>query len=159
MTHTLELQRADTADLPQVNRLIERAVMTWDLPERVKRLSLPSYRYDAHDLQHLQLTLAQVGSRLVGVAAWEAAAAQDLPPGKRGLLLHGLYVDPDHHRRGVGARLVQAALAAAAEQQLDGVLVKAQRDAEPFFVRQGFELLPIEDPDRHYAHRLWRPVA
>lgn len=37
------LRPASPADLGEISALIERAVMTWRLPERVKRLALPSY--------------------------------------------------------------------------------------------------------------------
>ena len=47
---SLNLRPAAPDDLEEVNQVIEAAVMTWDLTERVKRLSLPSYRYNAHDL-------------------------------------------------------------------------------------------------------------
>ena len=96
---SVNYRSADESDLIGINAVIERAVMSWDLPERVKRLSLPSYRYQADDLDHLELWVAEaprVG--IVGVAAWEPAAAGDTPEGKRALLLHGLYIAPDRQR-------------------------------------------------------------
>ena len=110
------------------------AIATWDLPERVKRLTLPSYSYQAHDLEHLTLMLAEAaGEGLLGVAAWESADPADAPPGRRALLLHGLYVRPDRHRRGIGSRLLAAAEQAAEQGGSDGLLVKAQPGAEGFF--------------------------
>lgn len=154
------LRRGDAPDLPAANAVIERAVMSWDLAERVKRLALPTYRYGAHDLDHLELYLAETANgRVLGVAAWEPAAAKDCPPGRSALLLHGIYVDPDAHRRGLGARLLAAAEEAARERGLDGLLVKAQRGAEGFFRKMGFEPLAVVDPKRDYPHRLWRPLG
>ena len=154
------LRPGGVADLPAANAVIERAVMTWDLPERVKRLALPTYRYDAHDLDHLVLTLAvSAEDRVLGVAAWEPAAARDCPPGRRALLLHGIYVDPEAHRRGLGSTLLAAADGAARGQGLDGLLVKAQRGAEGFFLKTGFTRLAVQDPQRDYPHRLWRDLA
>ena len=87
-TSSPTLRRGKTADLEGCNAVIEAAVMSWDLPERVKRLSLPNYRYDAHDLEHLDLRVAEESLRgIVGVAAWEPAAARDAPQGTNGLLL------------------------------------------------------------------------
>ncbi|MHB1189166.1 GNAT family N-acetyltransferase [Thiobacillus sp.] len=152
----LQLRQAQAADLPALNGVIERAIATWQLPERVKRLSLPSYRYQAHDLDHLHLVVAEDAEHaLVGVAAWEPAGPRGLPAEKRGLLLHGLYVDPSHQHRGIGSRLLDAAAAAARSQGFDGVLVKAQADANGFFAARGLQRLPVTDPARDYPHRFW----
>lgn len=153
---TFRLRQAQESDLPEVNGVIERAIATWQLPERVKRLSLPIYRYHAHDLVHLHLVVAEDDEHaLVGVAAWEPANPRDLPAGLRGLLLHGLYVDPAHQHRGVGSQLLDAAEAAARAQGFDGVLVKAQADANGYFEARGLQRLPVEDTARHYPHRFW----
>jgi GNAT superfamily N-acetyltransferase len=152
---TLRLAHAD--DLAALNGVIERAIMTWQLPERVKRLSLPSYRYHTHDLDHLHLVVAEDADHaVIGVAAWTPAHPRDLRTGEHGLLLHGLYVDPAYQRRGVGARLLDAVETAAQAQGLDGVLAKAQADAVAFFEASGWQRLPIEDPKRDYPHRFWR---
>jgi len=151
-----KLRPATTADLGAVNAVIERAVTTWKLPERVKRLAMPTYLYNAHDLEHLHIMVAEDSAAgIVGVAAWEHAAARDCPHGRRGLLLHGIYVDPDRQRHGVGARLLSAATAAAREHSYDGLLVKAQADAEGFFRTQGLQQLAVEDAGRDYPHRFW----
>jgi hypothetical protein len=64
------LRQAAAADLDAVNAVIERAVMTWQLPERVKRLAMPSYRYGPHDLAHLHLVVADDNVHgIIGVAA------------------------------------------------------------------------------------------
>lgn len=155
---TASLRPALVGDLDAVNAVVEAAVMGWDLPERVKRLSLPSYRYQPHDLGHLDLIVAVDGERLIGVAAWEPAPPGDGPAGTRALLLHGLYVAPERQGRGLGTRLLAAAEMASREGGFDGVLVRAQRSAQPFFVAQGFTPLAVADPDRDYPHRLWRPT-
>jgi GNAT superfamily N-acetyltransferase len=157
----VHLRQARHEDFAALNGVIERAVMTWQLAERVKRLSLPSYRYHPHDLGHLHILVAEDAEHtIIGVAAWEPASPRDLPVGQRGLLLHGLYVDPMHLRRGVGTHLLGAALAAAQAQAqgFDGLLVKAQADANGFFEKQGMQRLPVEDPARDYPHRFWQAV-
>lgn len=146
-------------ELPAINQVIEDAVMGWRLADQVKRLALPSYRYDTADFADLDVRVARAGNgRVVGVATSAPAAAGDCPPGTRGLLLHGLFVAPPVQRRGIGAALLARVLADAGAAGYDGVLVKAQRDAAPFFIAQGFAALPVGDPQRHYAHRLWRRV-
>jgi GNAT superfamily N-acetyltransferase len=153
----VQLRPGTRDDLPAVNRVIEAAVMGWDLPERVKRLSLPTYRYDEHDLEHLDLTVADDGAGdVVAVAAAEAADAADAPAGCRALLVHGLYVRPDRQGAGVGRLLLGVLEDIAAGQGWDGLLVKAQASAGGFFEAVGFEPLPIRDPDRDYPHRYWR---
>ncbi|MFZ0105839.1 MAG: GNAT family N-acetyltransferase [Thiobacillus sp.] len=158
--YAIDIRPAHADDLAALNGVVERAFMTWPLPDRVKRLSLPSYRYHKHDLQHLQVVVAQDGRRnIVGVAAWEAANPRDLPSGQRGLLLHGLYVDPPHMHHGIGSRLLDAALAAARQQAYDGLLVKAKAEAGGFFAGRGMTLLPVVDPERDYPHRYWQPTG
>lgn len=154
----LQFRAGTVADLDALNGVIEHAIMTWQLPERVKRLSLPSYRYSAQDFVHLAVMLAELNGQVLGVAALESAEQKDVPAGTRGLLLHGLYVEPRWHHRGIGRALVDVALAAARERGLGGLLVKAQRDAEPFFQACGFARMPVVDAARDYAGRFWHPV-
>ena len=136
----ITVRRAVLAELDAINRVIERAIMGWRLAERVKRLSLPLYRYDQHDFDALELHVALA----------------DLPAGRTGLLLHGLYVDPEAQHQGIGSRLLNAAEETARRQGLDGVLIKAQRDAEPFFLAAGWQRLAVDETGRHYPHRLWK---
>ena len=158
--YAIDIRPAHADDLAALNGVVERAFMTWPLPDRVKRLSLPSYRYHPHDLQHLQIVVARDGPRdIVGVAAWEAADPRDLPNGQRGLLLHGLYVDPPHMHHGIGSRLLDAALAAARQHAYDGLLVKAKAEAGGFFAARGMTLLPVVDRERDYPHRYWQPTS
>lgn len=156
----VRVRPATVDDLPAVNAIVERAVMTWQLAERVKRLSLPSYRYHAHDFVHMHLVVAEdAQGTLVGVAAWDDADARDTPAGQGGLLLHGLYVDPMHQRAGVGARLLDTAAGAARDGGYDGLLVKAQADAKGFFAAHGLDKLDVIDPLRDYPHRFWLACA
>ncbi len=148
------LRPAGVSDLDRVNALIGRAVMTWALPERVKRLASPSYRYQPPDLEWLQILMAQDGpANLCGVAAWEQAAPHERPKGGRGLLLHGLYVDPDRQGQGLGTHLLTAAATAAREQGYDGLLVKAHADALGFFRARRLQEIAVEDPMRDYPSR------
>lgn len=41
---------------------------------------------------------------------------------------------------------------------MNGLLVKAQRGAESFFLSLGLQPLPAGDGQRDYAIRLWKPL-
>lgn len=156
----IHIRPAGQADLEAINRVIEAAVMTWDLPERVKCLSLPGYRYDSVDLDHLEIVLAEdYRHNIVGVAAWEQADARDVPAGRKALSLHGIYVEPAFHQQGIGSQLFLAAEDAVCKQGLDGLLVKAQEGSSGFFISQEMERLQVEDPMHHYANRFWKSAA
>lgn len=153
----VSIRPAQAADIAALNGVIERAIMAWQLPDRVKRLSLPGYRYHPHDLDHLHIVVAEDEAHaIVGVAAWEAANPRNVPAGRRGLLLHGIYVDPAKQHRGVGSRLLDAAQRAACKDGYDGLLVKAQADANAFFAARGMLRLAVENPERDYPHRWWQ---
>ncbi|MFO7603711.1 MAG: GNAT family N-acetyltransferase [Gammaproteobacteria bacterium] len=160
MHQDITLSPANVADLNDINRVIEAAVMTWALPERVKRLSLSSYRYSELDVNYLDMLVAQTATgEIVGIAAWETADPQDLSPGQTAMLLHGIYVAPRYQHQGIGRQLFHAVVEAAKPRHVDGLLVRAQEEARGFFLAQGMELLPVEDSTRHYAHRLWKPFS
>jgi len=156
-TLTVKLRSAALSDLDAVNRVIEAAVMTWKLPERVKRLSLPGYRYTTCDCDYLEMVVAEdVMQNIIGVAAWEQADVRDNPAGQSALLLHGLCIDPAYHRQRIGHQLFRIAEEAALKQQYGGLLVKAQADANGFFIAQGMKRLQVEYASRHYAYRFWK---
>jgi GNAT superfamily N-acetyltransferase len=151
--------RPGPRQLERINQIVTAAIGTWQLPERVRRISLPLYRYSESDLQYMQLVIARDGrhGEIVGLATVEAAEASDFPY-REALLLHGIYVDPRYHRRGVGSRLLRAAEALAEAGEASGLLVRAQPDAVDFFDASGYHRLPIEDPLRDYAYRYWKPL-
>jgi GNAT superfamily N-acetyltransferase len=156
---SVKLRPLTAEDLDGANAVIEAAIRTWQLPDRVKRLSLPGYRYDANDLEHLRLVGAVVeANAIVGVVSWEPASASDTPNGVRGLLLHGVYVVPTLHRTGIGSRLLNAAIEVARQGGFAGLLVKANRDAHGFFSAKGLQQLSVVDTGRDYPYRFWRDL-
>ncbi len=156
MAENISIRSMQRDDLDSANAIVETCVIGWDLPERVKRLSLGSYRYTEQDLDHFTAVVAITPhNEIIGVAAWEPASAGDLPGNRQGMLLHGLYVAPRHQGEDVGGRLVKTAVEAARTQGMDGLLVKAQSDANGFFQSRGFSNLPVENAARDYPHRWW----
>jgi N-acetylglutamate synthase-like GNAT family acetyltransferase len=153
------LRKATEADLKDINELIDAAVMTWDLPERVKRLSLSSYHYKPHDMEILHIIVAEDHEhQLVGVAAWESVDPADAIKGFRSLLLHGIYVKPNQQHKGIGTKLFQAAEQAVTDRDYSGLMVKAQANAIGFFLAQGMQLLKVKNQKRDYAHRYWKLI-
>lgn len=154
----LTITNAAKEDLFAINKVIEAAIMQWDLPERVKRLSLPSYLYNEFDLQHIEIVIAKQADIVTGIASWEPADNKDTPENQAGLLLHGLYVHPEYQHQGIGKKLIREAEQAASKKGFKGVLVKAQADAVKYFIKQGFNEVEIKNTTRDYAHRLWKVV-
>ena len=153
----IKIRSANVDDLDAINRIIEAAVMSWQLPERVKRLALPIYRYNEMDLKYYSLVVAEDNNKVLAVAAWDT----DIHQGKddsRCLLLHGIYVQPEYQRHGIGSRLFREVENAVRGTKLDGVLVKAQNDAVDFFLCQGMQKLETEDLQRDYDNRYWKPL-
>lgn len=159
MTQKANLRVARREDLDVINAVIEAAVMNWDLPERIKRLALPSYRYTNIDYEHLEILVAEINNTgIVGVAACEMADPNEIP-GQQALLLHGLYVRPDVQHQGIGSQLIRAMEALVHKHKCDGLLVKAQTDAVGFFEFHAMQRLESINPESNYAHRFWKPVA
>jgi N-acetylglutamate synthase-like GNAT family acetyltransferase len=147
----MNIRNARPLDLDTANHIIEAAIMTWDLPERVKRLTLPSYKYTDHDLDHMTIVVAEGDEQIVGVAAWEEINSD--------LLLHGIYVDPQHHRRGIGTALFQAVETAAQNMQLQGIVVKAQKGSEPFYQSLGMHKMDVTDQRQDFENRYYKTLA
>ncbi|MCW9014400.1 MAG: GNAT family N-acetyltransferase [Gammaproteobacteria bacterium] len=157
---SVNLRPATKADIDAVNRVIESAIMTWQLPERVKRLSLSSYQYTAIDFNHFEIVVAETDSHeIIGIAAWEKADVKNASAEYSALLLHSIYVDSAYHHQGVGHALFQAAENAAINQNYEGLLVKAQEGANNFFISEGMERLPTDDSHQQYANRFWKKIA
>ena len=154
----VKVRTANITDLPGINRVIEGAVMSWDLPERVKRLSLPSYYYSEMDLQHLEIIITEENEKIIALASWEVAEEKDTPDQQHGLLIHGLYVHPATQNQGLGTQLFRAIENIAKEKSLDGLLVKAQKDAVVFFEKLGMQPLTVTNPDKNYKNRFWKSL-
>jgi predicted N-acetyltransferase YhbS len=158
MVTAINIRPANADDLDAINQVITRAVMTWNLPERVKRLSLPSYHYDKLDLQHFQILLACTDDKLAGVIVLDHELESENIPGKN-LLIHGLFVDPELHQKGVGTRLFREAERLAQQQCTHGLLVRAHKDATGFFSAMGMTKLAVTNEVREYADRYWKPIG
>jgi len=155
---TIRQRKPNSIDLDRINEIIKTAIDTWQLAERIKRISFPLYRYQQDDLIHMKFLIAKTEGRgIVGLAALEETIGTRLPDTSRMMLLHGLYVDPLYHRRGVATQLLNSAELSASNVGMTGLLVKAQADAVAFFLKKGFTQLPVEDDSQDYVYRYWKP--
>ena len=150
------IAEARASDLPEINRIISRAVLGWPLPQRVKRLALPMLQYDAIDFEHY-VALVCTRETMIGCALWLNEQIS-FGPQYCGGLLHGLYVDPAAQSQGMGGKLLHEVFSRAANAGLDGILVKAERVSQEFFERNGMELLPQANAS-DYPYRYWKQLG
>ena len=149
----IALRPAVDTDLGDVNAIVEMAMDTWNLAERVKRLSLPMYQYSRVDLENFEIFVADIGgTKTVGVAALETSNLAG-PEGYRAAYLHSIFIDPGYNRRGIGRELVSRVEAVAQSHGFDCLLVKARPEAVRFFEALDFEFWPVEDPASDYPLR------
>ena len=152
-------RKPNQIDLDHINDIIKAAIDTWQLSERVKRMSLPLYYYQQDDLIHMQFLIAEIADvGIVGLATLEETDTVELANAQRTMLLHGLYVAPYYHRQGIATQLVESAELCACKHNLSGLLVKAQADSAPFFNKKGFNKLLVEDFSRDYSHRYLKMI-
>ena len=157
---SIRLRDARSSDLNRVNNLIAAAIDTWHLADRVKRISLPLYRYQEDDLRDMQLVVAHSGdNETLGVAALEQTYASDLFDGLRTSVLHGIYVAPNLHRSGVGSRLLEKIENMAHSHGTEVLLVKARPEAIAFFSKRGFRKLSARDSSRDYPNQFYKILA
>ncbi len=147
------------SELDAINRVITAAIGTWHVSERMKRLAVPLYCYDAGDLELMTLLVAEddIG-KLLGVATLEHMEPGAIKGGSSSLLLHGLFVLPDASGKGIGAELMKAARSRTAELGCEGFFVKAVRESAGYFAHAGLERVHVTCPEQDYPHRFWQPV-
>ena len=129
------IRRARPRDTSAINFVVESAIDSWPISERVKRLARPLYQYDNVDLHHYDLLVAdQSDHAIVGVASWSAGK----PSPDSTACLQGLFVDAAWHRRGVGVALLEAVVGQAGVRGSGRLALRATRSAENFFLYHGF---------------------
>lgn len=134
MSVVMDVKKATEEDLEELNSVITDAVMQWVLPDRVKRLSLPSFHYDALDVQHMDIRIARNHQHtIIAIIATEMTDS----PGV--ILLHGIFVRSSDQRRGVGTLLLRTVEQNLSASMVKSLLVKPQKEAIDFFHALGFE--------------------
>ena len=154
------IRLASLQDLDELNQVVEQAIMSWRLPDRVKRLALPSYRYNDLDIQHMEILVAVGPNKaIIGLAAWELHDQYRDAPLTPAILLHGIYVLPEYQRHGVGSHLLKMVEETARSTGLSGVLTKAQSDAVGFFRAKGYSQLPTGPAPNDFPNRYWKSMS
>lgn len=147
-------------DLEAVNAIVTEAVLAWPMAERLKRIALRVLRYDGHDVDDMQMLVAELGEQPAGVAVWDAETPYRSGTGRRGALLHGLYVRPRMQRAGIGTTLQRHVAEAAAQRGFEGLIVKSERVSVAYFERCGYARLPEDGVDGlQYPYLFWCPLA
>jgi predicted N-acetyltransferase YhbS len=124
-----EIRQTDPADAPALSSLARLAKAHWGYPPE----------WIAHWREELTLTpeYLRVHEGLVATAVDEIVGVCMLElDGARAELAH-VWIAPDHHRRGIGRRLVGRALGAARCRGASCVRVISDPFAEPFYLQLG----------------------
>ena len=151
------LKSALAEELVSANLVISSAVRAWELPERLKRLSLPLLHYTEADLADYEILLCCDNDRVVAMAAWDNSNIYRGPGRIPCALLHGLYVCFDHQGCGLGQRLQTAVSHRAAKHGFRGLLVKSQRVSTGYFAHQDYQ--HTTDFDDDYPYLFWKPFT
>ena len=133
-------------DLTSINHVIEQAVMSWPLAERLKRLSLNVLLYDATDLQHYSGIVAIANDDIIAITMWDEDHTHSL--------LHGLYVQPAHQALGIGRQLIERVAEAVRQVGGDHLYIKAERVSCSYFEQMG--LTRVESTDEAQYPYLYR---
>jgi len=150
VTTSLRIRCANKSDLTFINAVIKAALSTWPISPRAQRLFTEALAYDAVDLRHFEMFVCVHDDQVVGIAAWD--------PNDEPSLFHGLYVKPDHQRRGIGAALMNTVFARASALGRDGLLIKSARASISYFEALAFERIePSADTD--YPYTFWCPIT
>lgn len=149
-TQDITLRPATADDLDAINRVIASAILNWPMANRTKRLAATTHTYDAVDLTDFDIFVCARGKEIIGVAAWD--------PDYQGTtsLLHGLYVLPIVQGQGIGRKLMDLVFARAAEQKVQGVLVKAERVSASYFEHRHLDR--VESAANEYPFQYFKAV-
>ncbi|MDJ0882376.1 MAG: GNAT family N-acetyltransferase [Gammaproteobacteria bacterium] len=154
----VNIVKAQETDLFKINAIVRSSLWGWQLPERVKKLSLSSYLYDEADLNDLSIYLMKSDNEVLGVLVLEIPM-MSCQKDRQDLSIHGLYIVPEHQRKGLGLKMLDFALNQAMDLGLSGMTVKSQKDATSFYLKAGFRLMRSYPKTREYENSLRKSAA
>ncbi len=157
----LTIRIAKVADIPALNGLIEasvRALQASDYSPAQLDAALGSvFGVDRQLIADETYFVAEGDGRLIGGGGWsrrrtlfgaDGVAGRDdstLTPGLDAARIRAFFVHPDAARQGVGAAILAACEAAAAEAGFNALELGATLTGLPFYRRYGYE--PVERRD------------
>jgi GNAT superfamily N-acetyltransferase len=128
-------------DAPSVGRLIADTYSQYNLDflsAEARGPFLGPFRHArSPDPAHQEAVAAVIRSEMVFVAENDGQIVGVLRGRKERLA--SLFVKPDHHRRGIGRRLVERFERASLEQGVDVIRVAATLYAVPFYLAMGYK--------------------
>jgi predicted GNAT family N-acyltransferase len=117
--------------------------------------------FDAdHEATTRHLVVRDVDGAVVATSTWIERASPDHPDAPA-LQLRGMAVAPERRGQRLGARLIDAGVALAAERGCTIVWANARDSALEFYIAQGFAVIGdgfLTHDTRLPHHRIWRPV-
>ena len=143
------IRPAVSADAAAVTDLIRSAFDLMPADQKMREEATVSLACGAI-AQDEHLLLATVGDEVVGVCCWVP-----FPGNRRWVMAAGTFVDPDHQRQGIGAKLYDAALRYFTALGADTVLASvstANTGSMKLLVEAGFEVTGLE-MTRHLGDR------
>ncbi len=126
------VRRAKPEEQRELTRLAVRATMHAGYDEAYIDRTMPSLTITLPLISENWVQVAEDGSSEVVGVVWVTPTAL---PGIA--MLHGLYVDPAHWKRGIGRVLFGAAVTRAKEIRAGAITIYAEPSAEGFYKRMG----------------------
>ena len=122
----LIFRNATPEDSEGLTRLARRAKASWGYPESWLREWRPQLVFTKDYIEDNPVIVAVSGDSLIGVVALEDSGEPEIGH---------LWVAPEHQDKGVGRRLIQRAVAIAAERGWSALRIVSDPHALPFYKR------------------------
>lgn len=154
MSHRLDIRMAHPDDKLNLVELQRRASLAGYSGEILQRLLEEPDLVDLDEemLANNEVMVAEIGAKIVGFATIVAHDGNDAE-------LEGLFVEPDHWRRGIGRALVHAIEREAIAWGATRLRVLANPNALDFYKAVGFVVLGEEKMRFGLAYVMAKPVA
>ena len=124
----VRLRPARSTDAPRLTAIAHAAKRHWGYPEGMIQLWSDELTISPRFIREHSVWCATLDDRIVGFYAITGAD---------GFELDHLWVEPDHHRRGIGTTLLQHAIQRARREGATLLRIVAEPHAAPFYEKHG----------------------